>query len=495
MAPRKKKLNSIKKSKKLIKLSRTQHNKNHESKESKESIIIKYSSHRFKTHVKTARRVKREPVVEDKFAQYLDDNYKSLVDGKILENRVLDNHLFNHSPDKCICQNMLKMHIDETKCECKNMKTFSSQGKSSAVIHSITCGKEKQILKVVPLDSYYIKLRTQTKKYTFLELDRFSIQTLINKYVHQQLPNNCINMISSGVCNKKVIFNNLYGYNLMDEANMGSGTQFINNLLSKVLDIELEIFDEDSRYLALVNFLLQSVFIIGHLQSSSLEFFHGDYKPENVFITKSNKKTNKYFEFNIFGKKVKVKNMGFAVVIADFDRSSITVDSEDFQNTKYRIISPILFSPLLTSYVNDMIGKYGDVDPDDYDGIVKINKMAISRIIPKSMDPSITVMRSAGVKLFRDMDLYTFFIRLMSNQTVRDYCISRRINETIMSFMSKKFLKELFKTKANNISLNESAYIAIDIMNRVKEPMYPIFNDDYIDTLDNLNYKLFRNYY
>ena len=51
------------------------------------------------------------------------------------------------------------------------MKTYSSQGKSGASIHSIMCkikskknqinnehNYEKQILKVVPLNNYYIKL-------------------------------------------------------------------------------------------------------------------------------------------------------------------------------------------------------------------------------------------------------------------------------------------------------------------------------------------------
>ena len=32
---------------------------------------------------------------------------------------------------------------------------------------------------------------------------------------------------------------------------------------------------------------IQVIFIIGHLQSTKLEFFHGDYKPENVFVKTS----------------------------------------------------------------------------------------------------------------------------------------------------------------------------------------------------------------
>ena len=129
--------------------------------------------------------------------------------------------------------------------------------------------------------------------------------------------------------------------------------------------------------MAVINFLLQSILIIGHLQSSSLEFFHGDYKPDNVFVTKCTPTQTRYFKFNIFGKEMKVKNMGFAVLIADFDKSSITIKSEinNLSNNKYRLIPPIVLKPLLGNYVNDLIKNYGDVDPDFYEGDIKINKV------------------------------------------------------------------------------------------------------------------------
>ena len=56
--------------------------------------------------------------------------------------------------------------------------------------------------------------------------------------------------------------------------------------------------------MTVINFLLQSTLIIGHLQSSSLEFFHGDYKPDNVFVKKSTPAQTRYFKFNIFGKEM-----------------------------------------------------------------------------------------------------------------------------------------------------------------------------------------------
>ena len=379
------------------------------------------------------------------------------------------------------------------------MIKYSSQGKSGAAIYSIKCQKETNILKTMLMSNYYMKIRVETKNYVFIEFDGFSIQTLINTYLYRELPNNTVNIYNSGVCKniKNKISTQIHGYNLMEEANLGSGRDFFIKLMASLYDEEFNINNEDMRYIAITNYLLQVVLIIGHLQSSSLEFFHGDYKPENVFVKKSNKKTVSHFIFKVFGKEIKVKNMGFAVLIADFDRSSITI-KDDFNNKKYRIISPILFKPLLTSNVNNIIKKYGDIDPDNIKNKsyekngVKIEKLFISNFIPRKMDPTITVLRSAGVKLFRDFDLYTFFIRLIENGRVRQYFIDKRYTDTIMNFMSKPFQKVLLSTPTKELSQNESAYVAVEIFEKIKEPMNNIFTDNYIDRLKALNYKLFR---
>ena len=374
-----------------------------------------------------------------------------------------------------------------------------SQGKSGAKIHSISCKQKQEILKTVRLKNYYINMRAETNKYMFIEMDGFAIQTIINTYVHRELPNNTVNIINSGVCIKKnKVTDEKQGYNLMEEANLGSGRQFFLKLLDKFYDDEFNInSDEDKRYVAIVNFLLQVVLIIGHLQSSPLEFFHGDYKPENVFVTRSDKTTISRFVFKVFGKEIKVKNLGFAVLIADFDRSAITLEDE-FNPKKYRIISPILFKPLFTSIVNNIIKKYGDIDPDnikntDYEKSgVKIKKLFVSNLIPRKMDPTITILRSAGVKLYRDFDLYTFFIRLVETQNVRKYFEEKKINTTIMSFMSKAFKNALYSKPAKELSLNESAFVAVEIFGKIKEPMINVFTDEYISNLQALNYRLFR---
>ena len=469
----------------------------------------------FYSKVHTLRRMKRLlPKSEDKLIEFLDDNKREILKGIAFNNTNLDKYVFNNEKLNCICENIYKQHL-ENECKCNQMKTYSSQGKSGASIHSILCkvplitnkknkkdktdiNNEQQVLKVAPLSNYYLKLRKETEKYIFIEFDGFTIQTLINTYVYKELPNNTVNIYYSGVCSKKDYKNvklneNKHGYNLMEEADLGSGRDFLNNIINGKYNSKLNITNEDKRYLMVCNCLLQIVLIIGHLQSSSLEFFHGDYKPENVFVKSCSITKTKTFKFNVFGKSIKVKNMGFAVLIADFDRSSMSLNSNTKNtNKKYRIISPILFKPLLTNYVNNIIDKYGDIDPDVFEGDIKLNKLFISNLIPSKMDPTITVLRSAGVKLFRDIDLYTFFIRLIETELLRSYIIKHKINTNIMSFMSENFRDVLFKLPVKNISLNESAYIVVKILNYLKEPLPVIFKHNYLDMLKNLNYKLFK---
>ena len=500
------------------------------------SFTIRLSSRRFLSHVKSASKLsklskqykkdlKNKPNIKsepnDVVAEFITDNIENLKKGKILNNNKIDKYIFNHKNINCICENIFKNKLSDD-CKCDYMKTYGSQGKSGASIHSIKCTtdniikqkpKNKQltktvynnvsnnVLKAVPLSNYYIKMRTETKNYIFIEMDGFTIQTLINTYVYRHLPNNTVNIINSGTCKpkgkdtymSKKTSKKYYGYNLMDEADLGSGRQFLVKLLNGDVDDDFSITDEDIRYKAITNFLLQIILIIGHLQSCSLEFFHGDYKPENVFVKRCDKSSINQFIFNVFGKEIKVKNMGFAVLIADFDRSAITINNE-YSSKPYRIISPIMFKPFFTGIVNNIIKKYGDIDPDNYvgKGDIKINKLFISKLIPRTIDPTITILRSAGVKLYRDFDLYTFFIKMLDTNKVREYVISKRLNETIMGFMSDRFKKELFSKPSKEISLNESAFIAVEILHKIKEPMINVFTNNYISRLKSLNYKLFR---
>ena len=479
--------------------------------------ISKPSSPRklFHSHPKTAYHLSRSSFYKkdkpDKVLEFIDDYSYELNQGKTIDAKIIEQKLFNHDLENCICQNIdnsigiginkatNKPNPLDDNCSCNNLKVYSKQGKSGASINSIECNGVKDILKVVPLGNYYIKKRDETKKYIFLEMDGFTIQTIINTYVYRELPFNTVAINNSGVCikeKKQFLGKNYMGYNLMDEADMGSGEDFINKLLRGDLDEEFGIQDNtygrDTRYKIFVNFLLQSICILGHLQSSSLEFFHGDYKPDNVFVKRLETSKTDYYNFNIVGIPIKIRNMGFAVLIADFDRSSITLKSSgDKINKKYRIISPILFKPLLAASVNKTIKKYGNSDPDKVKE-VQLNKFGVSSIIPKSRDPTITILRSAGVRYFRDIDLYTFFIRLIHNQPMLEYILEHKLDETIMAFMSGKFRNYFIGLKPKDISMNNAAYLAVDIFSKIREPMPRVFTTKYIKSLDILNLYLFE---
>lgn len=463
----------------------------------------------FHSHPKTAYRLSRSLFYKtqhpDKIVEFIDDNLHELNQGQTLDANIIEQKLFNHKLENCICQNIdtdtdaNKLKSLDDNCACSNVKKYSSQGKSGASINSIECNGVKDILKVVPLANYYIKKRDETKKYIFIEMDGFTIQTIINTYVFHELPLNTVAINNSGVCikKKKLFFGNNYmGYNLIDEADMGSGEDFINKLLRGDLDEEFAISQSpsgrDTIYKMFVNFLLQTICIIGHLQSSSLEFFHGDYKPDNVFVKRLETIKHEYYHFNISGIPIKIRNMGFAVLIADFDRSAITLKSfNDNNKKKYRIISPILFKLLLATSVNKTIKKYGNSNPDVVKE-VQLDKFGISSIIPESRDPTLTILRAAGVRYFQDIDLYTFFILLINKKPMLDYILEHKLDNTIMAFMSDKFRKYLFKLNIENITMNNAGYLAVDIFNKIHEPMPRVFTSNYVKSLNILNLYLFE---
>lgn len=462
-------------------------------------VSIRFTSGKFYTKTKTAYHIKRKPLVKDKFIDFLDDYTKIMIKGKVITGDLINENVFQDNKLNCICENIFNEHLKE-ECNCKEIITYPSQGKSGAKIHAITCeipniGQIKNVLKVMPLSEYYLKFKSQTEKYIYLQADRFTIQTLINRYVFKELPNNCVNIRNSGICRK----NKFYGYNLMEEANLGTGITFLKKLIDGKYDSMFEIMNSQERYEYVSNFLIQCVLIIGHLQSSSLEFFHGDYKPENVFVKSLPVGELSHFDFMVYGKKMKVKNLGFAVLIADFDLASVSFNPENLTiKKKYRIVPPIKFSPLLNGYVNEFIESYADIDPDEknFKDLV-VNKLFISKIIPKKIDPLLSILRASGLKLFRDFDLYIFFIKLLDNKSVKNYIIEYKLDKIILAFMSDKFITKLFsylsKLKENYVfSVNEACGIAVNILNDIKEPMPRIFDNEYIKTLNLINYRLFK---
>ena len=466
------------------------------------------------SHIKKTKKNQNTSLIE-----FIKQNIESFKKGIIFKNEILDNVIFNKSLSKCICENIFKEHLDNT-CSCDNMKTYSSQGKSGAEIHSIKCNKNNNILKVNKISNYYMKMRDITKTYMFCEFDRTTLQTVINTYVYNELPYNSVELINSGICRKRekrsikhdVIHNSndkfigdYYSYNLMSEADLGDGEKFLTKLIdNKYNDIfsipnslKRSITVEEYKYKLVMSFFVQTICIIGHLQSSYLDFFHGDFKPDNVFVKVCDPKKIKDFNFTIYGKQINVKNMGFAVLIADFDLASITINRNinKLDNKKIRLVPPIEFKPLIGKYVNSMIKEYADIEPKKFEDyaylkVSILKKIFISKITPRIVDPILNILRASGLTLYKDLDLYIFFVKLFNISKVRNYILSNNIHiETpILNFMSEKFKTMMLKTLSKPdkfISMNETTYIIIDTYDKIKEPMNTIFTNNYINKLNN----------
>ena len=82
------------------------------------------------------------------------------------------------------------------------------------------------------------------------------------------------------------------------------------------------------------------------------------------------------------------------------------------------------------------------------------------------------------------------------DNAVKEKKLYDKIDKTILSFMSDKFLNAIYNNKIvnnNNIlNFNETVYIIVNTLNKLNEPLPRIFTPDYIKTLDLLNYKLFK---
>jgi hypothetical protein len=83
-------------------------------------------------------------------------------------------------------------------------------------------------------------------------------------------------------------------------------------------------------------------------------------------------------------------------------------------------------------------------------------------------------------------------IKLLDTDNIKNFIIEKKIDKTILAFMSDNFKHELLNKYKKKIGFNESVYIVVEIFNKLNEPIRPIFTDNYLKTLDLLNYRLFR---
>ena len=83
-------------------------------------------------------------------------------------------------------------------------------------------------------------------------------------------------------------------------------------------------------------------------------------------------------------------------------------------------------------------------------------------------------------------------VKLLDDINVRNYVKKNKIDTTILSFMSPKFKHYIFNRLPQTKSLSETAYVIVDVLDKIKEPMNRIFYEEYYKILKLLNYKLFK---
>jgi hypothetical protein len=529
---------------------------------------IKYMSLRktkFHSRVKSAYHISRKPLIDDYFGEFLDDYSDDVINKKkVLDYKIIDKYFYSIDKKYCICGNIYKKY--DVDCRCSNLTKINNS------YYKIQCHKPikikqntKKIIKnklsrlknsnddlyernyLLKIDNKFrtfLRLKQRDEIYYILECDKFSCDSIIEKYLLKELSHNIFPILETGVCRRllsknyklipapeHLIDDNEYFSNLSiflkeikkkiqqdtkDRQNSGklfkmqekdkekimkikqyyklynfglyeyyNGLHFLIDLINIFDNNEnivtsfplpqfvknLDIDTKDRQYLVIINFLLQCVLILGHLQNGIYEFSHGEYFAENLYIKPVDKKITPFFEYNISGHKIRVKNLGFAVLIANFTKSSITITSNIFEN-KYRLVSPDTT-------------KYSSINK--YVKLVYNNNDPLNSIIAKS-----------------DIDLYLFFLDLMSYCEIRQYFINMRINKTIMVFIPGMVINSIFNS-INKCNVNKYNFGRYNILNdfilvdslkkysdKTHEKIKPIFNNDYMKTLELLNYRLVK---
>jgi hypothetical protein len=474
--------------------------------------ITKKNISRHKTINKTIKRVKRDFIKdnENTINHLLDDYIYKMKKGKILDIELFSPYIFKSNKNTCLCEHVLKKHINKD-CLCKNLITFSKQGLSGAEIHSIMCNinglQDKNILKVTKLSNYYIKYRLDTKKYHFIEVDKFTQQTLINQYVNEILPLNSISLINSGYCLSdpsllnKLIGSKIYGYVLSDIADLGDGLLFLKKIIKGNIKFSnYDSKDDNSKYKLFVNFMLQALLSIEHLHQSKYKIFHGDLKLSNFLVKTSNINEIKYFDFKINGKTLRVKNLGFAVLIIDFDTSSITLKSNNDKD--YRIVPTVFMNTVFRPWMNNIEEKFANKSNEQGLDMYKnknfkkkgkeLPSIGILSYIYDTLNPLIDFFRGAGVDYFMDIDICTLAILILTDPDLKNYCIKNKsIYTTLFSFLSPKIYSDILQYTIDNESVNKAVSILSSILKNNNEKMDKIFTNQYVKDLELINYKLF----
>lgn len=474
--------------------------------------ITKKNISRHTNITKTIKKIKRDFIKDDENTvnHLLDDYIYKMKKGKILDIELFAPYVFRSNKNTCLCEHILKKYISKD-CVCKNLKTFSKQGLSGSQIHSIMCklnnSEDKNILKVIKLSDYYIKYRLDTKKYHFIEVDKFTQQILVNQYVNEILPLNSIPLINSGYCLSdltlwnKLVGNKIYGYALSDVADLGNGLVFLKNIIKGTIKFNnYDSKDGNSKYKLFINFMLQALLSIEHLHQSTYKIFHGDLKLSNYLVKTSNIDEIKYFEYKINGKKLRVKNLGFAVLIIDFDTSSITLKSNNDKD--YRIVPTVLMNTVFRPWLDNIEGQFANKSNEQGLDMYKnknftkkgkeLPSIGILSYFYGKFNPLIVFFRGAGVDYFMDIDTFTLAILILTDPELKEYCIKNKsIYKTLFSFQSPKVYSDILQYTIDNENVNNGVSLLSSILKNNNEKLNKIFTNQYVKDLELINYKLF----
>jgi hypothetical protein len=445
-------------------------------------LSIKKTKKRFHTRPKTIYHIDRNKIISDDFIELLDDYLNVLLKQKTYKGKNLDNLIFSNDENKCICTSLQLQsktakakpkdkynNSINDKCSCDNLisikkktllpftlskkyiiqckKKILNSGKSTKTNSNFI--RKDLYLKTDLFLKNIIKFINKNGDYIFLRLNNSAHEILINKYIYELLPLNTIGIVESGKCG-------INSYILYNEGNLESFTNFFKRLYSRELDDEFDIHSSEIFYKVIVNLLLQVVLIYGHLNTSNINFIHNKYLPINLMIKRVPNTIVKKFNYIINTKNIKVKNLGFSVVVANIQDASISLKSNKYSN----------------KYSNN-------------------NKYVL---LPKSLNPKSFINMENN-----DISLYIFFNTIINKKSIfglnesknkyetieiKKYFQEKKLDQTILGFINNKIILDKIGT-ISNVSI-------IKLIKKQKNlNTNNLFNGNYIKILDLLNYHLF----
>jgi hypothetical protein len=296
----------------------------------------------------------------------------------------------------------------------------------------------------------------------------------------------------------------------MERADLGSGDLFLksvlHNKIGKSIVPGLDVVgNPNHKFKVLINLILQVTLAIEHLHQSNIELFHADFKMENIFVKSCNVDDVKYFRFKINGKRVKVLNLGFAAVIADYDLASISLkktgnytdvvkDKRDF-----RVVPPLKANAVLGLWKGGIVDKYANMDVgNEVDkrgrAILEFVKPTLLGLVPNSVNPIARLYSAVGAHYFKELDLYIFYMKLMMIPEMRKLVVDNELNMTLLAFLPAVVFNAILEIKIEpgvNYGVAWACGTIIDLFAANKEYMRPIFTDRYLTGLKAYNYKIF----